>query len=489
MDLTTRLVRGAKAFFGARVVYALANAVLLFALTRYLLEPGAYGLLYFAISVVSVGAMLATLGLPKSTGRYVTEFLATDEGQVPHVLWISVRYLTILAFVVAGGMVLLHRPLSRLLDDPTLTPFLLLGAVFVIARSFFSYLTNVFQGFNRVEYTAAISVVNSLTRVVGAIGLVLLGFGALGAFAGYVAGYAAGAVVGLVALRTHFLADLDAATEPAAGLTRRILEYSVPTAATRLSVVLDSRIDKVLLGVLVGPVAVGFYTLAKQIADFCIVPATALGFTISPALGDQHADDHTGTAATLYERSMENVLLLYVPAAVGLALVADPAIRFVVGTDYLGAVPVLQLFSLFVVVRAVHKITGNGLDYLGLARIRALARGTAAGSNVVLNLLLIPPYGVMGAAVATVTTYSAYTAVNVFYIHRELDLGMGYLAEHTLRIGVIALAMGGVVWLARPGISGILSLAAVVLLGATVWSVLSVASGLLDPGEVRGLLA
>ena len=41
MDLTTRLVRGAKAFFGARVVYALANAVLLFLLTRYLLEPAA----------------------------------------------------------------------------------------------------------------------------------------------------------------------------------------------------------------------------------------------------------------------------------------------------------------------------------------------------------------------------------------------------------------------------------------------------------------
>jgi O-antigen/teichoic acid export membrane protein len=296
-------------------------------------------------------------------------------------------------------------------------------------------------------------------------------------------------VVGLLVLKYRLLADLAVATEPAADLTRRILEYSVPTAATRLSVVLDSRVDKVLLGVLIGPVAVGFYTLAKQIADFCIVPATALGFTISPALGDQHADDATERAATLYERSMENVLLLYLPAAVGLALVAEPAIRILVGTDYLGAVPVLQLFSFFVIVRAIHKITGNGLDYLGLARIRAIARGTAAGSNVVLNLLLIPQFGVMGAAVATVVTYTAYTAVNVYYIHRELNLEMGYLLGRTARIGAIAVAMGGVVWPLIPHVSGVFTLAGAVLVGGAVWAGLAIASGLLDIGEMRGLLA
>jgi O-antigen/teichoic acid export membrane protein len=147
------------------------------------------------------------------------------------------------------------------------------------------------------------------------------------------------------------------------------------------------------------------------------------------------------------------------------------------------------LFGVFVVVRAVHKITGTGLDYLGLARIRAVARGTTAGGNVVLNLLLIPPYGIVGAAVATLLTYSTYTAINVIYIHRELRLPLAALAGQTARVTGIALAMGAAVSLALPFVSGLLTLLAAVALGVAVWAGLAVASGLLDLGEVTSLLA
>lgn len=489
MNLAERVSRGLKAALGARIIYTLSNAVLLFVLTRYLLDPADYGLLYFAISVLSIGSMAAVLGLPKSTGRYVTEFLATDEGQVRHVIRISFTYLAILAGAVSLLVTLIHEPLAAALGSTEATPFLMAGGAYVGCRAAYSYLTNVFQGFNRVDYSALLGATNGISRVVFAVGFILLGFGALGAFFGYIVGFGLAALVGGYVLRQRLLADLEAAGERAEDLTRRILEYSVPTAATRVSVILDSRVDKVLIGTLAGPAAVGFYTLAEQIADFCIVPARSLGFTISPAIGDREAAGGNETAARLYEQSMEKMLLLYLPAAVGLMLVAEPTVRFVFGTDYLGAVPVLQLFGIFIVVRAIHKITGNGLDFLGLARVRAIARGTTALGNVGLNLLLIPPLGVLGAGIATVVTYSIYTGINVYYMHRELDLRWVYLAGRTARIAGIALAMGAVVSLIVPHISGMLTLAAAVGTGLAVWTTLSVASGLLDPAEVRSFLA
>lgn len=489
MNLRDRISRGVKALLGARLVYVGSNALLLVVLTRYLLTPAGYGLLYFGLSVLSVGAMFAMLGLPKATGRYITEFAATDETQVPHVIRIALRSLLVLSLIVGGILALVHTRLAVLLGEPAVAPLLLLGSVFVGVRALFTLLTNIFQGFNRVEFSAMLSAINGSGRVVFTVGFVLLGFGVVGALAGYLAGYLAGVVVGFVVLRDRILVDYDSAAERVDGLRRRILEYSVPTAATRASVVLDSRVDKVLIGMLVGPAAVGYYTLASQIANFCIAPARSLGFTISPAIGEQSADDETETARRLYERSMENVLLLYLPAAVGLLLVAEPAIEVIFGAAYLGAVPVLQLFSVFIVVRAIHKITGNGLDYLGLAKVRAVARGTTAIGNVVLNLLLIPPYGIVGATVATLVTYTTYTAINVVYINRELDLRVGYLLKQSGQIGVIAVVMGVAVQLVLPSLDGLVGLSMAVLTGLIVWGVLSVASGLVDPTEVRSFLA
>lgn len=489
MDLTKRISRGLKAHLGARLIFTLSNAVLLFALTRYLLSPEEYGLLYFAHSALGIGSMAAMLGLPKSTGRYVNEFLATDEGQVRHVIRISFTYLVVLAGIVSLLVTLLHEPLARALGDTALTPFLMVGGAYVGIRALYATLGNIFQGFNRVDYNGLLGAVNGVGRVVFALGFVLLGFGALGAFFGYVIGFGLATLVGGYVLWWRLLPDLEVASERAEDLTRRILEYSVPTAATRVSVVLDSKVDKVLIGMLAGPAAVGFYTLAEQIVDFCIVPARSLGFTISPAIGDREAAGGNDTATRLYEQSMEKMLLLYLPAAVGLILVAEPAVRYVFGTDYLGAVPVLRLFGIFIVVRAIHKITGNGLDYLGLARIRAIARGTTALGNVGLNILLIPPFGVLGAGIATVVTYSIYTGINVYYMHRELGLRWMYLAGRTARIAGIALVMGAVVSQIVPYVSGILTLAVAIATGLVVWTVLSVASGLLDLTEVRSFFA
>jgi len=190
----------------------------------------------------------------------------------------------------------------------------------------------------------------------------------VGALFGYVAGLAVSTVFGAYVVYTRFYADYDRAEEPAEGLSRRMLEYSIPLTATRGANVLDKKVDTILVGILLNFTAVGYYTLAKQVSNFVAMPAASFGFTISPALGEQKNKQNLERASRLYEQSLEYVLLAYVPAVVGLALVAEPMIRYIFGTDYLGAVPVVQVFRGFILVNAVNKITSDGLDYLGRAR-------------------------------------------------------------------------------------------------------------------------
>jgi O-antigen/teichoic acid export membrane protein len=488
MSLVDRIARGVKAMLGARVLNLASNGILIVLLTRVLLDPEQFGQLNFALSALGVVTILATLGLPKSAARYVTEFSETDPGQVPHVVRKSLTFILALVVVVAGGTLLLGRAVANALGTPSLVPFLLAGSLFVAARALTKYFSALFQGFNRVTYSATVSAVTSVSRLPLVAGFVVLGFGVGGALYGYVASFALAAGVGGYIAYTRFYADYEAADAPADDLSKRLLEYSVPLTATRGANVLDKKVDTLLVGVLLNMTAVGYYTIAKQVSDFVSAPASSFGYTVSPALGEQSSKDQTERAAKLYEQSLEYVLLAYVPAVVGLILVADPMVRYVFGTDYLGAVPVLQVFSGFMLVNAVNKVTSDGLDYLGRARSRAIIKSAMAVSNAGLNLLLIPLLGVVGAAIATVITYTIYTLSNVYFIHQELTIRFGFVLRRLAVTCMVTVAMAAAVWLTLPYVTGLLTLFGAVFLGFGTWAALSVAGGILDVRRVAKLL-
>jgi O-antigen/teichoic acid export membrane protein len=488
MSLVDRIARGVKAMLGARVLNLASNGILIVLLTRVLLDPEQFGQLNFVLSALGVVTILATLGLPKSAARYVTEFSETDPGQVPHVVRKSLTFILALVVVVAGGTLLLGRAVANALGTPSLVPFLLAGSLFVAARALTKYFSALFQGFNRVTYSATVSAVTSVSRLPLVAGFVVLGFGVGGALYGYVASFALAAGVGGYIAYTRFYADYEAADAPADDLSKRLLEYSVPLTATRGANVLDKKVDTLLVGVLLNMTAVGYYTIAKQVSDFVSAPASSFGYTVSPALGEQSSKDQTERAAKLYEQSLEYVLLAYVPAVVGLILVADPMVRYVFGTDYLGAVPVLQVFSGFMLVNAVNKVTSDGLDYLGRARSRAIIKSAMAVSNAGLNLLLIPLLGVVGAAIATVITYTIYTLSNVYFIHQELTIRFGFVLRRLAITCLVTVAMAAAVWLTLPYVTGLLTLFGAVFLGFGTWAALSVAGGILDVRRVAKLL-
>ena len=488
MSFADRIAYGVKASFGGRIVRIVTNALLLVILTRFLFTTEQYGLLSTVISVVGVASVFATLGLPSSAARYVAEYSELDSSQVPHILRLSVLYVLGFAAVTAVVIAVLNTRIASLIDEAAVAPLLFVASVYVVFESLHKYVIGILQGLNEIPLSAGINATAQVGRLVFAVGLVVAGFGVWGAVTGYLLGFVASAAIGGWLLYTRFYTDLSAAPRIEEGLTRRILEYSVPLTATRGATVVDKKIDTILVTALAGLTPAAFYTVAKQVADACVSPAGSLGYTISPAFGEEKAGDRLERAARLYEYSLEHVLIFYIPATVGLILVAEPMLRHVFGPEYLGATPVVQVFSLFILANAVNKITTDSLDYLGRARIRAIFKGGMAVSNVALNVLLIPIYGAAGAAVASVVTFGSYTLLCVYIIAIELPIRFETILRPTARIVVIAGAMGAGVALLVPYITGPVTLISVVGVGGGIWLLLSAAWGVLDVEQLWSYL-
>ncbi|MFA9427622.1 flippase [Natronorubrum sp. A-ect3] len=482
MSLTDRILDGFKATLGARLVNNIANGLLLLLLARFLLTNDQYGLLFTIISIVAVAQLGADLGLARSAARYISEKKETEPSVIPYLVRTSLRYRVLLLGVVAVALIATRDMLATVLEIPELSALMWLAAGYLIVQSLYSYHMSLFQGFNRVNLSAVLEIINNVTRVLFVVGLTALGLGVAGALFGYILGAALATAAGLVLLYRRFYTQY-ADGGGSKSLRNRMLEYSVPLTASHSANILDRQVDTILVAFFINPVAVSYYVLSKQVTEFVLVPASSLGFSVSPAYGEEKANDSLDRAARIYETTLQYMFLLYIPAAVGILLVAEPAITLIFGTEYAGAAPVLQVLSVYVVFQAITGVTTQGLDYLGRAKTRAYAKGATSVANVGLNIVLIPIYGVTGAAAATVLTFGIYTLVNVYVMHSELSLDFVRIGRSLVLTSAIACGMGLSVLFLVPYASSIPALFGVIAIGIAIWGVLVTASGVIDPRE------
>ncbi len=483
MSLRKKIVSGFSAELVAQLFGVIFSGLLLVILAR-LLSAEQYGLLYLSISIFSVIILLTSFGFSRSAARYITDYEENDPGQIPYIIRASLLYCAVALLLVGFSFTVFREQIAHWLGEPDLQPLLLVGILYVIFYSFVEYCRRIFQGFKSIKKSATLHVVNTSFKFVFVVLLVVIGFDAVGALVGYVVGLAITSVFGAVLLyRT--VTEYKTSTKAEPGLRRKLFEYSLPITLTSSGTVLIKRVDVILIGFFLNPVAVGYYTVSKQIIDFVVKPANSLGFSISPRYSEQVSNGNYGQAATLYQDALHSMVLLYAPAAIGLFLVADPAVTLIFGQEYHGAIPVVQVFSFYVLIQAISYVTGSGLDYLGKAKYRAVLKGTIAVGNVILNIILIPTIGIIGAALATVLTYGFYVTGNVYLMHRELPLDWPEILANTTKALLIASVMGAIVFALSAYITGYLSLIAVIGTGIAIWAALSIATGVIEPQEIR----
>lgn len=471
----------------AQVSSTVITAAFVLLLAR-LLNPEEYGLLFLTISILSLLTVLGEAGVAKSGARYLAEYKERDPDLVPLILRTSLVYNLITILVVVVGITVGHRHLARLFDQPELVPLLLLGGLFVVFGTLTMYIRLTLQGLESIRLSAGIHLLTVLGRFVVAVGLVVLGYGVLGALGGYIVSYFLVTSLGFLVLFSRFRTVSEPPDGKKADIRSRVARYAVPLTATNTAKALELHVDTILVGFFLNPISVGFYVLGKQISQFIETPVYALGFALAPSYGSEKAQGNIDRASEMYRSSLEYALLLYTPAAAGLIIVARPTILYVFGPGYLGAVPVLQLLSLYVLFRAVAIVSEKGLDFLGRARSLAYAKFPSLLLNVLLSVLLIPTIGVTGAAIATVISHGVFSLSTVYIAHTELTVEVRHLARKMLVIVLITAVMSAGVTVGLRFVAGPLSLLGLVLFGATLWATLALTSGLLNGSYVRETL-
>lgn len=179
-----------------------------------------------------------------------------------------------------------------------------------------------------------------------------------------------------------------------------VVRGSGPLGLARVLRTVIFSFDVVLLGVLSDVHAVGLYTAAYRVCYLVLAVAVAVHAAYLPGLTRAAADGGPALSAVA-ARSLAAALTIGTPAVVGGAFLAGPILLVLFGADYAGAAWALRFVLLSIGCIFASLAAHNVLVALGRPWLEVRVVGLAAATNVVLNLVLIPRYGIAGAGLAT----------------------------------------------------------------------------------------
>ena len=280
-------------------------------------------------------------------------------------------------------------------------------------------------------------------------------------------------VNGLMLVFARFLAG-SAPSPPVALSTRArtMIRQALPFGLLMLGYALYYRVDMIMLHWLREARDVGLYAAAYRFLDAVILLAASIGGPFYPRLSSMVGRDLQGIR-DLLEGTWKPLLALGLPVMIGTFFLADSLTQVLFGEEFVEAGIVLKVLILGSMPLIWITIPNQALLAANVVLPLARVYGLSVAVNVLLNVALIPRWGPVGAAVATVVCEWLNLALVVRMVRREFGLSLSY--EGLWRYLVAAAVMAVVLWGSRD-----LALALEVFLG-----VLAYVASLLFVGYLR----
>ncbi|HVC35769.1 MAG TPA: flippase [Chloroflexota bacterium] len=356
-------------------------------------------------------------------------------------------------------------------------PLIMIGGIVLASMSLLLYAVQgasdaLLAGFERLDLSARARIPNQLAFVVlGAVAL-LIGIGYYGLIVANLVGVAVMTGICWQAVRRLGVRPRRATRQAWPVLVRASLPFGVIGFAQGLSYNFDS----VLLNVFRGDAETGYYNAAYKLVFAAVVVSNVVNTALYPSLARQAASGPELLPA-IYERVARYLMLLSLPIAVGTWALARRLLSFLYTAAFLPAVPALQIVIWVTPLMFASEFLGYVVIIQGDEKLVARSLLVSTGANVALNVVLVPRFGLLGAAAMTVITEAILVGQYVWLLRsliRQFDWNVALFRPLTA-----ALLMGGVLLVLRS-----LSLPAEVLAGALTYAGLLVALGVVGKDEL-----
>jgi O-antigen/teichoic acid export membrane protein len=470
---------------------------------------------------------IATAGVPLAVSKYIAKYNAIEEYAVGRKLFKSGMVIMLMtgfaAFLIMYSFAPFFAQLSLNGEETTytiedVTTVIRAVSFALIIVPFMSITRGFFQGHQSMGPSAVSTVVEQIARIAfllaGAYIVIYVMNGSV-VTAVSVATFAAfiGAVFGLIVLYVYFFKrkkhldklleqDKGQAKVSLFGMYSEIVVYAIPFIFVGIAIPLYQLVDQLTFSRAMSQIGLAdqavsaFGILNFSTQKLVIIPvslATAFAMTLVPMVTSSFVKGKMDVVTQQLNKTFEVLLFLTVPAAVGMALLAEPLYTIFYEASALGT-DVLRVYAPIAILFALFSVTAAILQGINEQRFTVLSLLTGILVKLSLNIPLIKLFETEGAVYATALGYSTSIIINLvvirFYANyslRPLAKKIGLIIGFNVVMAVVVMALYGVLSFVLSAQSDGPALLITIICagaGAVVYFVLSQKFGLLD--EVFG---
>jgi O-antigen/teichoic acid export membrane protein len=399
------------------------------------LGPSTFGMLQMGLAVFAYAGFASDLGLTTVGTREAARAGVVASGAA----LVGARLILTAVVVSAVGICTLALPLDPLAR--WLSAVLTVGTMASAIN-----LRWLAQGRERFRLLAVADIAGAVVQLAGSIVIVV--------------GPADLVPAGIVMVSAPIISTLILLRQPQAtavlqprfsSKTIALIRVALPLGASAIAIQLYNNADSILLGLFRGAESVGWYGAAYRIVYAVLAVPFAAHAVVLPMVARLASTDEAQIRPLLLAAS-RGLLLFAIPAATGLTLTAPLVVALAFGPAYAASALPLSLLAWVCVTVSANAPFGALMLARGQDRAYLLATGLGSLLNVGVNLLVIPLWGMTGAAV---TTLAEETLVLVALAWFTRDYARSILPTATIRTSVAAAIMAAAIWPLRTSIASV----------------------------------
>ncbi|HEX3426111.1 MAG TPA: flippase [Acidimicrobiales bacterium] len=432
------------------LVGSVISQLVLLALTVYLdrtLGRNAAGVYFEAYAFLQLLSLLCLSGFRAGLTRFVAVNLAEgDRAAMRGVIRLGIGITTPASLILGAALWASAGWLSgSAFHEAALAGGLRLVGVSLPALSLSNAALSATQGFRTMKPYALVGLVlEPVLRLSLSVILVASGHHVQGALVALAVSSWVEALAALVWLKV-LMGRSNRGPRPTYQL-RRLLSFSIVSWMASLASTGLVWADTILLGILKTGSQVGLYTSSTRVVTLATFVATPITASLAPRIADLYHRRQSEALRRVYTASTSWIVRLSVPAFVVLLVFPHQTLRLFFGARFVAGASVTVILSLGSIVDSATGPCGLMLNMSGRITQSMVDNVGALALNIVLNLVLIPRYGIVGSAVAWAIALVVVNAARVLQVRR----GMGMLPFDRSSLkgfaaGVVAAGAGVVV--------------------------------------------
>lgn len=422
------IFKGSVVALGARVVSTVLG-LLTSVLVARLYGANMVGVLAVLSSFLTLVTIFTVIGTNTSILRLIPEHTTKYSITSAFRVYRKTQYLVAGASLVTGTLLFFasETVAAKVFSKPHLSFFFALASVFVLFKSLMDLNTQAVRGLRLIHTFAVMQVLPQAVMMILLVCALLFSHKpndpVYARFASWTATAIAGAWIMDRAFRQRMKQNDTVRTVSFGG----ILSVSLPMLMTASMQFFIGQTGVVLLAMFRTESEVGYYSVAVSLATLTVFVLQAINSMAAPKFSELF---HAGKVDDLFYIAKKSTKLIFwttTPILLFLIILGKPVLTLFYGNDFVLAYPAMVFLILGQFVNSISGSTGHFLNMTGHQKIFRNIMYGAALINIVLTLILIPRYGINGAAFAGMISMFFWNIFSLQYIKSKYGKTTGYL--------------------------------------------------------------